>query len=67
MIACPNTNANRNGCNCTYDCSKKGNCCACLSYHRDMGQFPACFFSAEAERTYDRSWAALQRDRAKSR
>jgi hypothetical protein len=28
-----------------------------------MGQFPACFFSAEAEKKYDRSLDALMRDR----
>jgi hypothetical protein len=28
-----------------------------------MGQFPACFFSAEAEKKYDRSFDALVRDR----
>jgi hypothetical protein len=28
-----------------------------------MGEFPACFFSAAAEKAYDRSFAALVRDR----
>jgi hypothetical protein len=28
-----------------------------------MGQFPACFFSAEAEKKYDRGFDALVRDR----
>jgi hypothetical protein len=28
-----------------------------------MGQFPACFFSADAEKQYDRSFNALMRDR----
>lgn len=43
-------------CNCTYDpCPRKGICCECIAYHRRMGQLPACYFSAAAERTYDRS------------
>jgi len=50
-----NTNLDR--CNCTYEpCSRKGICCECVAYHRAMNQLPACFFSAEAERTYDRSY-----------
>lgn len=49
------TNLNR--CNCTYDpCPRKGICCECVAYHRAMNELPACFFSAEAERTYDRSF-----------
>jgi hypothetical protein len=51
-------------CNCTYvTCDKRGNCCKCVSFHNDRGEFPACFFSATAERTYDRSFACLVRDR----
>ncbi|MFC1501861.1 DUF6485 family protein [bacterium] len=43
-------------CNCTYEpCSRKGNCCECLSYHRRAGELPACYFDDAAERTYDRS------------
>ncbi|MCX6584036.1 MAG: DUF6485 family protein [Candidatus Aminicenantes bacterium] len=43
-------------CNCTYGpCSRKGICCECIVYHRRAGELPACFFSAKAERTYDRS------------
>ena len=42
-------------CNCTYPCSRKGVCCDCLHYHRAMGELPACYFSKEAERSYDRS------------
>ena len=43
-------------CNCTYEpCSRKGMCCECLRYHREMGELPACFFPDEAEKTYDRS------------
>lgn len=43
-------------CNCTYEpCPRKGICCECIAYHRKMDELPACFFSAEVERTYDRS------------
>ncbi|MDR0596085.1 MAG: hypothetical protein LBG50_00885 [Clostridiales Family XIII bacterium] len=50
-------------CSCTYSCENHAKCCECVAYHRDMGQFPACFFSAEAERKYDRSLGALISDR----
>jgi len=46
---------NKKNCNCTYPCSKKGICCECVSYHRNMGQLPACYFPDDIERTYDRS------------
>jgi len=50
-------------CNCTYEpCPRKGLCCQCLAYHWNHGELPACFFSAEAEATYDRSIAAFLRD-----
>jgi len=43
-------------CNCTYEpCPRKGICCECLHYHREMGELPACFFNKKAERTYNRS------------
>jgi len=49
-------------CRCTYPgCPRHGNCKACLAYHRDNREFPACFFSPEGEKTYDRSWENLQR------
>jgi hypothetical protein len=55
---------NKTKCNCTYEpCPRKGICCECVSYHRDSGELPACFFSPEIERTYDRSierFVALQ-------
>ena len=45
-------------CTCTYEpCSRKGKCCECVYYHRKNGEIPACFFSKDAERTYDRSIA----------
>ena len=47
-------------CNCTYEpCSRKGNCCECISYHRAMNELPACCFSNKAEATYDRSIEAF--------
>ncbi|MCL4418020.1 MAG: DUF6485 family protein [Actinobacteria bacterium] len=43
-------------CNCTYEpCARKGTCCECISYHKNMGELPACYFSSKDERTYDRS------------
>ncbi|HAH08038.1 MAG TPA: hypothetical protein DCM05_16180 [Elusimicrobia bacterium] len=63
MSDCPKLAENLKRCNCTYRCSKKGHCCECLHYHRSMGEFPACFFTAEGEKTYDRSFAMLQRHR----
>jgi hypothetical protein len=50
-------------CPCTAACSKKGNCCDCVAYHVPYGQFPACFFSKEGEKTYDRSLEKLIEDR----
>jgi hypothetical protein len=51
-----NIDKNKSNCNCSYEpCSRKGVCCECLSYHRDNGELPACFFPADVERTYDRS------------
>jgi len=47
--------ANLKACNCTYPCSRKGLCCECVAYHREMGELPACYFGPEAEKTYDRS------------
>jgi hypothetical protein len=58
MKDCPNRQQNLEKCNCTYEpCEHKGICCECLSYHRAMGELPACYFSAQVERTYDRSIA----------
>ena len=50
-----NKEKNKNSCNCTYPCSRKGMCCDCLKYHRNSGELPACFFPNDVERTYDRS------------
>jgi len=49
-------------CTCTYSsCSRRGMCCECVSYHCGAGELPGCFFPAEAERTYDRSFAHFAR------
>jgi len=51
-----NVQENKQKCNCSYEsCSRKGICCECIIYHRQMGQFPACFFPDDVEKTYDRS------------
>jgi len=56
---------NLKGCTCTYaGCSRKGRCCECVTYHRRHGEIPGCFFSAAAERGYDRSVARFLRDKA---
>lgn len=48
-------------CRCTYPCERHGKCEECIAYHRDSGEFPACFFTPEGEKTYDRSWRNLQK------
>jgi hypothetical protein len=56
MADCSNLKTNMKQCNCTYEpCPRKGRCCECLHYHRRAGELPACYFTAEAERSYDRS------------
>jgi len=50
-----NTQKNKAGCNCSYPCSRKGICCECLTYHRQMGELPACYFPDDVEKGYDRS------------
>ena len=47
---------NMKECNCTYEpCPRKGICCDCMTYHRRMGQLPACYFPDDVERSFDRS------------
>jgi hypothetical protein len=47
---------NKARCNCTYEpCSRKGVCCECISYHKNLGELPACLFPDDVEKTYDRS------------
>ncbi|KPK97358.1 MAG: hypothetical protein AMJ95_09400 [Omnitrophica WOR_2 bacterium SM23_72] len=58
MKDCPNQKQNLAHCNCSYDpCSRKGLCCECVMYHRNLGELPGCFFSAQEEKTFDRSIA----------
>ena len=53
---CEHYDENIERCNCTYEpCERKGHCCECIRYHMDMGQVPACFFTKDAEKTYNRS------------
>lgn len=55
---------NVSSCPCTYDCPNHGKCCDCVAHHRDHNEgVPGCFFSAEAEASYDRSIEALCRDK----
>lgn len=65
-MECKNLASNTRTCNCTYPgCERKGLCCECLSYHRSMGQLPACYFTKEAERTWDRSVDCFLKTRKK--
>jgi len=51
-----NSKKNMAECNCTYSpCGRKGVCCECIRYHAGMNELPACYFTGDAERTYDRS------------
>ncbi|MFH1655842.1 MAG: DUF6485 family protein [Candidatus Omnitrophota bacterium] len=55
-MECKNKQKNLDNCNCSYEpCERKGMCCECISYHLRKNQLPACYFSPEAEKTYDRS------------
>ncbi len=55
-MACENLKKNLAFCRCTYEpCSRKGKCCECVQYHLRAGEIPGCFFSKDAEATYDRS------------
>ena len=55
---------------CSYEAREFGvrsamNCCGCVAYHLRGNEFPACFFSKEAEATYDRSLSRLMKDRGR--
>ena len=66
MSECTNLKKNLSVCNCTYEpCHRKGKCCECIIYHRMMDEFPACYFSKEMEKTYNRSLSALIKDKKK--
>ena len=61
MKDCPNQKQNLVRCSCSYEpCSRKGTCCECLHYHRKMGELPACYFTPEVERTYNRGIGNLK-------
>lgn len=63
---CPNQKKNVNRCNCTYaGCPRHGVCCECLAYHRRSDELPACYFTAEQEKTWDRSIAHFVQCRQK--
>ncbi|MBU1171241.1 MAG: cytosolic protein [Proteobacteria bacterium] len=53
---------NLSACVCTYSsCPRKGVCCDCLSYHLKNRELPACCFTQEAEKTFDRSFEHFAR------
>jgi len=52
---CPRAKINEQYCTCTSSCDKHGICCECLHYHRQRGEIPACFFTTEEEKTYNRT------------
>lgn len=55
-MSCKQPNLDK--CTCTYtSCSKHGKCCECIEYHRSKGEMVGCYFTPEAEKTYDRSIA----------
>ena len=60
-MACNNTIS----CSCSFQCSRHSKCCECVEYHAKKGEFPACFFSVSGERTGDRSFESLIKDRNK--
>ena len=63
---CINYKKNLERCPCSYPgCEKKGICCECLHYHRSRGELPACFFTAEEEKTYNRSIEFFVQQRSK--
>jgi len=51
-------------CPCTYPgCPRKGSCCDCIRHHRENNELPGCYFSVEAEKTYDRSIENFVKDK----
>ena len=63
QMSCENNKSMK--CPCTYSCHRRGKCCDCVAYHLKCGEFPACFFSREAEKSYDRSLSRLIKDRGR--
>jgi len=55
---------NLKDCPCTYpNCPRKGKCCECIKYHLANNELPACCFSKEAEKTFDRSFRKFTEDK----
>ncbi len=52
---------NKKRCLCSYGCPKTGICCECVRHHLAKRQVPACFFPADDEKTYDRSFEHFAR------
>jgi hypothetical protein len=58
---------NLKNCPCTYpSCPRKGFCCQCIKHHRKRRELPACYFSAEIEKTYDRRISIFLREQQKN-
>lgn len=56
LDGCATIESNKVDCPCTYSgCPRAGACCECIKYHRAKDQLPACYFTPEQEKTYDRS------------
>ncbi|MBF0243684.1 MAG: cytosolic protein [Planctomycetes bacterium] len=54
--------ANKKTCACTYmSCQRRGICCDCVVAHLKQRQIPGCFFSPDAEKSYDRSFEHFAR------
>jgi hypothetical protein len=63
MKECLRQQVNLEKCTCTYEpCERKGICCECVRHHRDRGELPACYFTPEVERAYDRSIARFLKE-----
>lgn len=54
---CPRAEINESQCPCTANCDRHALCCECVHYHRIRDELPACYFTKEEERTYNRSVA----------
>jgi len=55
---------NIKNCKCTYNkCPRKGICCECIRHHISKKELPACAFSKNVEKTYDRSFKNFIKDK----
>ncbi len=67
-MECVNREKNLKTCPCTWEpCDVKGICCECIKRHLKHKGLPACFFTPEAERTYDRSFSKFVEEWLKRR